>query len=677
MPKINSTYDVGAAFEAIEKELIASMIRNMKRHKVEEVAEDMEWTMWQTEQLHALERYRKENQKKFSKRFSNINAQIEALLQIANADGQMSQEAAILRAIKNGFPARRVGKGATAEFFRLNERKLNALIGATMNDMQRAEVAVLRMANDQYRKVIFNAQMYANTGAATYEKAVDMATKDFAAAGLNCVQYSNGARHTLADYADMAIRTAAKRAYLQGEGTKRQEWGIHTVIVNKRSDRGPGGVCPQCLPFVGKVFIDDVWSGGKRSDGPYPLISTAIEAGLYHPRCKDSHTTYFPGVSAPPDDSFTKKDLQEIEETEKETAKQQNAELQAKKWQSVADTRLDPENRQAAQQKADEWKEKAEGQIHFDPRISDRQKELLQSLAGEYRTRLQNVTVGAEKAAGDVDMSGSRMRLSDKRDHTTIHEFAHSLANYLADKYGLTKDKEFWKEIKAIRRKYLKDVENDPSRWISTYEHSGKSIDEFMAEAFTHAKMRELGLSIPDKYGKDFTYSQQVLDTINKFFRRETERPGSINLEVFKQIEKFPDGRLFKSDPYEVLGTFSSDMMKLLEKEIGPLQTDEIIVMEERLRHIKERHPQDYDLFGTFGKDCIFSPDLILAEDDRPGSVLMIKRAEDRNLNVVMRLALTTDTAGYKNSVITFFKMRDKSLKSRIKNSRIIYAKSV
>lgn len=34
------------------------------------------------------------------------------------------------------------------------------------------------MANDKYRKAIFNAQVYVNSGAATYEKAVDMATKD-------------------------------------------------------------------------------------------------------------------------------------------------------------------------------------------------------------------------------------------------------------------------------------------------------------------------------------------------------------------------------------------------------------------------------------------------------------------------------------------------------------------
>ena len=43
----NDEYDIGKAFAAIEEELIASMIRNMKRHKVEEVTENKQWTMWQ------------------------------------------------------------------------------------------------------------------------------------------------------------------------------------------------------------------------------------------------------------------------------------------------------------------------------------------------------------------------------------------------------------------------------------------------------------------------------------------------------------------------------------------------------------------------------------------------------------------------------------------------------
>ena len=350
MPKINDQYDIGEAFEAIENELIASMIRNLRRHKQEEIDEKKQWSMWQAEQLEALEKYKKFNQKKYGQKFKDINKKIQSLISIARSDGEMSQEVAILEAIRKGFPAKRISKGATAEFFKLNERKLETLIKATMDDMKKAETAVLRMANDQYRKVIFNAQVYANTGAGTYEKAVDMATKDFLSAGLNCVEYVNGARHTLADYADMAIRTACKRAYLQGEGIKRQEWGIHTVIVNKR-----GNPCPKCLPFCGKVLIDDVWSGGSRQDGSYPLMSTAVAHGLYHPRCKDSHTTYFPGISTA-DDTWTEEELEAIGLKSRVEARQQYAERQEKRFGRLEEHSLDAENQKRYAAGRKEWK---------------------------------------------------------------------------------------------------------------------------------------------------------------------------------------------------------------------------------------------------------------------------------------------------------------------------------
>lgn len=344
-------YDITAAFKRIEDELIASMIRNMDRHRAEETDEGIEWTMWQAEQLKALEKYKKENQKKYEKQFADINSQVQALIIEARSRGNMNQEIVILNAIKNGFKGlKKAGKGATAEFFKLNDRKLEALIRSTVHDMEKAETAILRMANDQYRKTIFNAQVYANTGAGTYEKAVDMATKDFLSAGLNCVQYANGARHTLADYADMAIRTASKRAYLQGEGEKRQEWGITTVIVNKR-----GNPCPKCLPFCGKVLIDDVWSGGSRKDGRYPLMSTAIAHGLYHPRCKDSHTTYFPGISTA-DDTWTKEELEKVRQANKKDAQAQYAERQTEKYSKLEKYSLNEENRKKYQQHSEEWK---------------------------------------------------------------------------------------------------------------------------------------------------------------------------------------------------------------------------------------------------------------------------------------------------------------------------------
>lgn len=104
-----------------------------------------------------------------------------------------------------------------------------------------------------------SAPVYANTGAGTIEKAVDMATKDFLMRGIDCIEYKNGARHSIEDYADMCIKTAERRAYLAGEGKTRKEWGESLVIVNKRGD----DPCPHCAKWVGKILIDDVYSGGE------------------------------------------------------------------------------------------------------------------------------------------------------------------------------------------------------------------------------------------------------------------------------------------------------------------------------------------------------------------------------------------------------------------------------
>ena len=51
----NMDYDVGKAFAAIENELLDSMMRNMKRHRVEETKEGFQWEQWQAKQLAGLE----------------------------------------------------------------------------------------------------------------------------------------------------------------------------------------------------------------------------------------------------------------------------------------------------------------------------------------------------------------------------------------------------------------------------------------------------------------------------------------------------------------------------------------------------------------------------------------------------------------------------------------------
>lgn len=347
---LNTEYDIEKAFRAIEDELIASMIRNLDRHRAEEDELGFNWTQWQVEQLKALEKYKADNKTCFAGRFSDINSSIDAMIFTARQTGGTEQEQKILRAIKKGLKASKVSQGTEGAFFKLNTRKLDALIKATKADFAKAEHSMLRMSEDKYRQIIFNAQVYANTGAGTYEKAVDMATKDFLKAGINCIEYANGARHTMKDYARMAIQTANKRAYLTGEGEMRQSWGISTVVMNKRAN-----ACPKCLPFVGKILIDDVWSGGKASDGPYPLMSSAMAAGLYHPNCKDIHTTYFPELDEEPDGKFTKKELEKVKEDYRQDQKQQYAGRMVEQFDRLSKYSLDSDNKKMYEVRKEQW----------------------------------------------------------------------------------------------------------------------------------------------------------------------------------------------------------------------------------------------------------------------------------------------------------------------------------
>ena len=57
--------------------------------------------------------------------------------------------------------------------------------------------------------------------------------------------------------------------------------------------------------------------------------------------------------------------------------------------------------------------------------------------------------------------------------------------------------------------------------------------------------------------------------------------------------------------------SFGKINIRILEKEYGEIQTDEIIVTSERINHIKERHPEDYYLFEQYGEESVGDPDII------------------------------------------------------------------
>lgn len=432
---MNNEYDIAKAFQRIEETLIKSMKRNLARHLNEERDLGMNWSAWQTEQLKSLEHFKKNNRKLFKNDFSTINNDVEALIKQSFENGKLDQERVILEAIKEGnfnsndkqinkmwhiyrtSKNKRIKKKqltrifekteqAESNFFRINERKLNALIKETTDNFQKAELSILRYSNDQYRQIIYDAQVYANTGSGTVQQAVDMATKDFLSKGINSIEYSNGKMVNIASYAEMAIRTANKRAYLQGEGTKRAEWGVHTVLVPNR-----GGGCPYCIKFQGKIFIDDVWSGGTAAESNetgYSLLSTAVREKLFHPNCKDTAVTYFPGINSevtPP----TKQELEQKEENYKNEQKLNYIDRNINRYSRLELGSLDTENAEKYHNKRLQWIEYKE---KFKQNNNMTFKNIVEAEKAKQREEIKNVILG--NIVNNVEIKDISIHLVDR-----------------------------------------------------------------------------------------------------------------------------------------------------------------------------------------------------------------------------------------------------------------------
>ena len=397
-------YDITGAFQDIEMDLIKSMRRNLKRHMNEEATEGMNWSQWQAEMLNGLAQYKAENAKMLPNYFSTINDEVEEMITEAYATGESEQEIELLEAIRNGYKVDKAGVGTNAlqgVFFKANKEKLNALINATTNDLQKGESAILRMTNDVYRQTIFKAQMFYNTGASTLWKAVDMATKDFLSAGVNCIQYKNGARVNIASYSEMALRTANKRANLMGSANKREEYGLHTVKVSKHN-----AACPMCVQWQGRVYIDDVYGAGTKEESKksgYPLLSEAVNGGMFHPNCKNGLSTYYEGISQEPK-APTKAEVEEMTRRYNLQQEQRLCERNIRKYKRLEAGSLDAENVSNYAQKRKEWTAKYNKLIIDNPDVLRDEPQRLK-LYGITATDLKPAAKAVAKAKPITDAS--------------------------------------------------------------------------------------------------------------------------------------------------------------------------------------------------------------------------------------------------------------------------------
>lgn len=354
------SYDIRKIFEQMELDLISSMRKAFYFHQREQEKEGFEWEQWQLSKLRAMEQYRDRNRKIVSKYNKPIQDTINKALKGSFLKGENKVEKVIeYQSIEfpsdidtsklQGYIAKELGSpGAIPQeknFFGVNEKKLEALIFTVNNDLNKAQYSVLRKMDDVYRQTIFKTHMYLQNGVKTLNQAIDMATKDFLDKGINSVIYADGKRVNIASYAEMALRTANHRAMLLGEGKKRDEYGIHLVVVSAHAN-----TCPKCEPWQGKIVIDDIFSHPNTEyieKHKYNLLSEAIDKGLLHPNCRHALITYFEGITTLPIVPDGKEAIKLYEAEQK----QRHLERNIRKWKRIKQGSLDEDNKSNANKK--------------------------------------------------------------------------------------------------------------------------------------------------------------------------------------------------------------------------------------------------------------------------------------------------------------------------------------
>ena len=105
--------------------------------------------------------------------------------------------------------------------------------------------------------------------------------------------------------------------------------------------------------------------------------------------------------------------------------------------------------------------------------------------------------------------------------------------------------------------------------------------------------------------------------------------------------------------------------------------SDEVIITDEQISHIQGKHPEAYEDAINYVKDVLESPDYII-RDKHPNTGLVIKKisCDFDNMLLVLRICTADDKKGYKNSLITSWKITEKRLNNYLRNKEVIYKKA-
>ena len=106
-----------------------------------------------------------------------------------------------------------------------------------------------------------------------------------------------------------------------------------------------------------------------------------------------------------------------------------------------------------------------------------------------------------------------------------------------------------------------------------------------------------------------------------------------------------------------------------LGKYKNKIVTQNVIITNERIEHIKKRHLNDYEKYINHISVIIKNPDYILIDKDKIDTLMFLKRILDNTKNIIVIVKLNTEIEKIEmsNSILTFWQIRNVNYEKMIK----------
>lgn len=178
-----------------------------------------------------------------------------------------------------------------------NRGAVQAYAAELVDTVRQTHTRILRRTEDVYRQVIADVAGQIVTGAQTRREAAARAVSRLAGAGVAGFEDRAGRNWALESYVEMATRTAAGQAHIQGGLDRYTQQGRYLVIVSDAPEE-----CKLCRPYEGRVLS---LTGREPTPGEVQghryagSLRAARSAGLLHPNCRHALSAFIPGLTRP------------------------------------------------------------------------------------------------------------------------------------------------------------------------------------------------------------------------------------------------------------------------------------------------------------------------------------------------------------------------------------------